>query len=64
MENQKEALKAADVAQILGCSKQTIYRMVKAGKLTPSFRVGREYRFTPEEIGRYKAVSQELLIVE
>ncbi len=58
-----DVLTVDDVCEALKCSKTTLYRYVKAGKLRPAFRVGKGFRFTLEEIGRYQAENQVLLIV-
>jgi putative molybdopterin biosynthesis protein len=47
--SKKTALSARDVADMLGVSKNTIYNMIKKGKLI-SYRVGRKVRFTEDEV--------------
>jgi excisionase family DNA binding protein len=49
-----ETLTAAQVADKLKVSVETVYRMCKSGKW-PATRVGRLYRFTPEQ---YKAITE------
>lgn len=50
----EETLKVSDVCKVLNCSKTTVYRYVQAGKLRPAFKIGRGFRFTPEEIERFQ----------
>ncbi len=63
-----ETLKVSDVCEALNCSRTTVYRRVKDGTLKPAFMVGKGFRFTPEEIERFKFEhkhpNDKLLIVE
>lgn len=40
---------AAELAETLRCSVETIYRMARAGRI-PTIKVGREYRFFTAEV--------------
>ena len=42
-------LNADEVAEILCCSKETVYRMARAGTI-PHFRIGTIIRFSMEQI--------------
>lgn len=42
-------LNAEEVAKMLCCNKETVYRMVRAGKI-PHFRIGTIIRFSMEQI--------------
>lgn len=42
-----------EVCEILGVSRRTIYRYIDSGRLKP-VKVGRDYKFSPEEIERIK----------
>jgi excisionase family DNA binding protein len=48
----------AAVCSLLGVSKQTLYRIIQRGELTP-VRVSRSPRFTAEEVRAYLARSRE-----
>ena len=45
-------LDAEDVARILGCNKETIYRMARSGKI-PHFHVGARIKFSLEQIEKW-----------
>ncbi len=48
---QREAsLTVHDVCKQLNCSKTSVYRYVKAGKLQPAFRLGNRLRFFQKDI--------------
>lgn len=49
IEEKTEALRARDIAAILGMSVQQIYKMAAKGEI-PCFRVGRTIRFDPREV--------------
>ena len=51
MTAESETLTAVEVADKLKVSVETVYRMCKAGKW-PATKVGRLYRFTPEQYQR------------
>lgn len=51
---QKRALSAIEVAQILHVSKNTVYEMIRRGEIN-SYKVGRKIRFTQEDVDDYIA---------
>lgn len=51
---QKRALSAMEVAQILHVSKNTVYEMIRRGEIN-SYKVGRKIRFTQEDVDDYIA---------
>ena len=44
----------AQVADVLGVSRNTVYRWVKAGKM-PAYRIGAGYRIRPADLEAYAA---------
>ena len=46
------ALKAGELAKLLGVTRQHIYKMAAAGSL-PSFRVGSAVRFDPKQVAEW-----------
>ncbi len=46
------ALKASELAKLLGVTRQHIYKMAAAGSL-PSFRVGAAVRFDPKQVAEW-----------
>ncbi|MDO5338044.1 MAG: helix-turn-helix transcriptional regulator [Eubacteriales bacterium] len=54
---QKRALSAVDVAQLLHVSKNTVYEMIRRGEIN-SYRVGRKIRFMQEDVDDYIARSR------
>jgi len=58
--NNKSALSAQDVADMLNVSKNTIYNMIKKGDLK-SYNVGRKVRFTESEVNAFINRSQTSL---
>ncbi len=52
LESRKDALKAGELAQLLGVTKQHIYKMA-AQNVMPSFRIGRAVRFDPAEVAEW-----------
>jgi excisionase family DNA binding protein len=53
MEQQTTALlKVADVAERLGLSRTSIYRLIYAGDLKP-VKIGRSIRFRPADVNRF-----------
>lgn len=52
LESRRHALKAGDLAQLLGVTKQHIYKMA-AQNVMPSFRMGRAVRFDPKEVAEW-----------
>jgi excisionase family DNA binding protein len=51
-------LTVADVCKLLAVSKQTLYRLLRAGELTPS-RVGDRLRFRPDDVRAYLERNRE-----
>jgi excisionase family DNA binding protein len=49
LEDRKEALNVAQVAELLGISEKKVYHSVAAG-LLPAFRVGKAIRFDPQNL--------------
>lgn len=49
MRQQQEWLSTADVARALGVSRQTVYRIVKEGNLTP-YTLGQVTRYWHEDV--------------
>lgn len=47
-----EALRVRDIAQVLGVSKQQVYKMAAKGEI-PSFRVVTAIRFDPREFAMW-----------
>ena len=52
MSHQEPALTAAEVSQLLSCTKRTLLRLIERGELK-AFKVGRDYRIWPEEVRRF-----------
>jgi len=48
----KNAITPDELAELLGISRLTVIRRAKKG-LIPSFRVGGQVRFDPENVGRW-----------
>lgn len=46
-------LTAPELAERWRCGTDSIYRLVKAGKLK-AFKIGQDYRFTMSEVERYE----------
>ncbi len=59
--NKQESVRVAEsklftiqeVCEILGISRRTVYRYIQDGRIN-AIKAGRDYRFTPEEIERFK----------
>jgi len=49
LEAKDQALKARELAKLLGVTRQQIYKMAAEGAL-PSFRVGTSVRFDPQQV--------------
>jgi excisionase family DNA binding protein len=49
LESKEQALKAGELAKLLGVTRQHIYKMAATGDI-PSFRVGRAVRFDPKQV--------------
>lgn len=45
----ENAVGVQEIKEILGCSADTVYRLVK-DKTIPGFKVGRDWRFFPTEV--------------
>jgi excisionase family DNA binding protein len=52
LESRECALKAGELAKLLGVTRQHIYKMA-AGGILPSFRVGAAVRFDPKQIAEW-----------
>jgi excisionase family DNA binding protein len=48
----RETLKVADAAAILGCGKQSVYHLVRSGRL-PAVRVGRLVLISRRALARF-----------
>ncbi|MDR3205590.1 MAG: helix-turn-helix transcriptional regulator [Candidatus Methanoplasma sp.] len=59
MRDNKNSLGAEDVADILGISKNTVYKLVKRGDIN-SYRVGKKFRFTMDDIEGYIRSSRNM----
>lgn len=44
-------LSVADIRELLGCSRNTVTRMIQTGKL-PTIKLGRSVRFLPDDVRR------------
>ncbi len=47
------SLTIKDVCQQLNCSKESVYRYVKAGKIKAAFRLGNRLRFFQEDVDAF-----------
>jgi excisionase family DNA binding protein len=52
LEAKDQALKAAELAKLLGVTRQHIYKLAAEGTI-PSFQVGAAVRFDPEQIAEW-----------
>lgn len=52
LESRECALKAGELAKLLGVTRQHIYKMAAGGTL-PSFRVGAAVRFDPKQVAEW-----------
>lgn len=52
VESKECALKAGELAKLLGVTRQHIYKMAAAGAI-PSFRVGTAVRFDPKQVAEW-----------
>jgi excisionase family DNA binding protein len=52
LESKEHALKARDLAKLLGVTRQHIYKMA-AAKAIPSFRIGAAVRFDPKDVAEW-----------
>ena len=53
MPQTKTCLTVRDVCQQLKCSKESVYRYVKAGKLKAAFRLGNRLRFFQKDVDAF-----------
>ena len=58
VQEQQSYLTAGDVTQLLRIDKSTVYRMAEDGRL-PGFKVGRQWRFKPEDVEAALGVALE-----
>lgn len=49
MTDTEQAVNVTEQALLLGVSKDTIYNLVRVGKI-PGFKVGRDWRFLPSKV--------------
>ena len=47
---QEELVGTQEAADMMGCSRQYIHKILKQGKLTPALRVGKDFIFWKQEI--------------
>ncbi|MDR3282260.1 MAG: helix-turn-helix transcriptional regulator [Candidatus Methanoplasma sp.] len=59
MRENKNSLGAEDVAEILGISKNTVYKLVKRRDIN-SYKVGKKFRFTADDVEDYIRASRNL----
>lgn len=52
LESKEHALKASELAKLLGVTRQHIYKMAAASAI-PSFRVGTAVRFDPKQVAEW-----------
>ena len=50
---EKELLRSTDVALLIGCSKRNITKLVKSGKLTPTYKGKLFFLFEKTEVDNY-----------
>jgi excisionase family DNA binding protein len=53
MPQAEASLTVNDVCHQLNCSKASVYRYVKAGKLRPAFRLGNRLRFFQKDVNAF-----------
>lgn len=53
MPQAETCLPVKDVYQQLQCSKESVYRYVKAGKLKAAFRLGNQLRFFQKDVDAF-----------
>ena len=53
MPQAETCLTVKDVCQQLKCSKESVYRYVKAGKLNAAFRLGNRLRFFQKDVDAF-----------
>ena len=54
----EEAVTAAELAEVLRCSTEKVYRMARAGEI-PAIRVGRSWRFYPTQVKEHLSPSTD-----
>ena len=52
LDERRQFMTVAEVAQLMRVSTMTVYRLIKAGELS-AIRVGRSYRLRPDDVDRY-----------
>ena len=52
LESKEHALKAGELAKLLGVTRQHIYKMA-AASVIPSFRIGTAVRFDPKQVAEW-----------
>ena len=52
LDERRQFMTVAEVAQLMRVSTMTVYRLIKAGELS-AVRVGRSYRLRPDDVDRY-----------
>jgi excisionase family DNA binding protein len=52
LETKEHALRAGELAKLLGVTRQHIYKMAAAGAI-PSFRIGAAVRFDPKQVAEW-----------
>lgn len=55
----EKLLDKQDVMEMLGISESSFFRMMKRGEL-PGFKVGRDWKFTAQDMQRYINVKRKL----
>lgn len=65
LENREHALRAAEVARLLGVTRQHIYKMAADGTI-PSFRIGTAVRFDPKHLAEWlrRKMPEAVAVVE
>ena len=65
LEAKDQALKAAELAKLLGVTRQHIYKLAAEGTI-PSFQVGTAIRFDPEQLAEWlrRKMPQPVMVAE
>ena len=65
LEAKNQALKAAELAKLLGVTRQHIYKLAAEGTI-PSFQVGTAIRFDPEQLAEWlrRKMPQPVMVAE
>ena len=61
LKGKKEALKVAEVAELLSVTPQHIYKLAASGRI-PSFRVSGSVRFDPDDVAEWLSGKQKPLL--